>query len=125
MPNHLAAVPERVWFPVVAPSIWAVHFMVCYVTVALQCGRFARVLSPAHVTWVIAACTVVAMAAMLGCLIDGVRRHGYRLPARTHDADTPQDRRHFLAFTTVLLAGLSLIATAYAALALLFVRTCA
>lgn len=119
-----ATTRERVWLPVLAPVIWSTHFMLCYVTVALACGRFAVALSTPTRRALVAAYTAVAVAGMGICLVDGLRRHGYRLPVRTHDDDTPEDRRQFMAFTTVLLASLSLLATAFETYALAVVDRC-
>jgi hypothetical protein len=40
------------------------------------------------------------------------------------DADTPEDRHRFLGFATVLLSGLSAIATVYVGLAAVFIGSC-
>ena len=119
-----ATTRERVWVPVLAPVIWSTHFMLCYVTVAVACGRFAVALPAPTRRALVVAYTVVAVVGMAACLVDGLRRHGYQLPARTHDDDTPQDRRQFMAFTTVLLAGLSLLATAFETYAMAVVDRC-
>lgn len=110
--------------PVLAPVIWSTHFMLCYMTVALACGRFAVALSTPTQRALVVGYTVVAVVGMAACLVDGLRRLGYRLPVRTHDDDTPEDRRHFMAFTTVLLASLSLLATAFETYAMAVVDRC-
>jgi hypothetical protein len=41
-----------------------------------------------------------------------------------HDFDTPGDRHRFLGFATVLLAGLSAVATLFAAVVVLYFEDC-
>jgi hypothetical protein len=41
-----------------------------------------------------------------------------------HDADTIQDRRRFLAYATLLLSGLSFVATLFVALPAVFFASC-
>lgn len=115
---------ERLWVPVVAPMIWAIHFMACYITAALWCGRFAPASPVGGFRLMIGAYSVVAMAGIAACFVHGLRRHRFQLPSRPHDDDTPEDRRHFVAFTTTLLAGLSLVATVFVAFAGLAIDGC-
>ena len=114
---------ERLWIPLVAPILWSLHFTLCYVTVAVWCGRFAGE-TTVGLRPLIAAYTIVALAGMGALFLLGLRRHRYQLPTRTHDDDTPEDRTHFIAFTTMLLSGLSIVATLYAALAIVLVEGC-
>jgi hypothetical protein len=114
---------ERLWIPILAPAIWALHFMLCYATIVAACGRFAG--GASGLPTLIAAYTAAAMAAIGALFVHGWRRHRWQLPADTHDDDTPEDRRHFMAWTTMLLAGLSLVATAFVALAAFLVGGCA
>lgn len=116
---------ERLWIPVMAPVLWAIHFTLCYITVALWCGRFGAANAPGGIRTIVGVYTIVVTAGIVMSFVHGLRRHAYQLPAKTHDDDTPEDRRHFLAFTTMLLAGLSLLATLYGALAIMLVDGCA
>ena len=54
----------------------------------------------------------------------GLRRHGYTLPREPNDDDVPESRQRFVAFTTVLLAGLSLIGTVSVWFAVTLVDRC-
>jgi hypothetical protein len=124
MASDLSETSERLWIPIVGPVIWAVHFTLCYVTAALWCGRFASASGPGDVRLMIGVYTAIAMAGTTASFVQGLRRHRYQLPTRTHDDDTPEDRRHFLAFTTMLLAGISLLSVAYVAIAVMVVPPC-
>ena len=125
MASHLAGQHERLWVPVASPVIWAVHFMLCYITAAMLCGRFAVPNAPTGLRALIGVYTAVAITGIVLLFVHGLRRHRYQLPTRAHDDDTPEDRRHFIAWTTMLLAGLSLFATAFVALAVVIVDRCA
>lgn len=114
---------DALWVPVVAPAIWVVHFMVCYPAAALLCGRFADT-TAVELRTVAVLATVPALAGIVWMFAHGLRRHRYHWPERPHDDDTPEDRSHFIAFTTMLLAGVSGLATVFVALAIWLVPSC-
>lgn len=108
--------PEPIWVPVLAPMIWALHFIACYFWAVLACGRLGMIVFES-LPIAVAVLTAGALAAIAGLLVHGFRRHGYEWPDQPHDDATPEDRTKFMAFTTVLLAGLSWIATLYVGVA--------
>jgi hypothetical protein len=123
----LSPTPERdsLWSLTVAPTIWAVHLLLCYVTAAVWCARFAMPGGPlGGVRTAIVWYTVLALAGIAVVGWGGFRRHQYGTEATTHDLDTREDRHRFLGFATLLLAGLSAVAVVYAALAASFFDTC-
>ena len=116
---------ESLWRLIVSPTIWAVHFMLSYVTVAIWCAKFAPrfgALTPAR--WLIVAYTLVALVGIALNGWDGYRRHRYQREPVPHDADTPEDRHRFLGFATALLAALSAVAVLFAAMVLLYFEDC-
>jgi hypothetical protein len=121
---------ESLWRVIVSPTIWAAHFLLSYVTAAIWCAKFVpRDGSADPVRWAIVIYTAVALS---GIAINGWggwrrQRMGGSAPLTDpapHDDDTPLDRTRFLGFSTLLLAGLSGIATIYAALVVLFFGSC-
>jgi Na+/proline symporter len=113
------------WLLTVAPTIWAAHLLLCYITAAIWCARFADRDDPlAGIRTAIAWYTAVALIgiAMIGW--EGFRRHSYGTETSTHDLDSPEDRHRFLGFATLLLSGLSAVAVLYAALAAVYFDTC-
>jgi hypothetical protein len=114
---------EPLWVPIVAPAIWSLHFMVCYTAAALWCGRFAGT-HTIDLRTLTAIVTVVALIAIAFFFHHGLRRRRYQLPTHPHDEDTPEDRDQFVAFTTLLLAGMSFVAVAFEALAIVVVNRC-
>ena len=116
---------ENLWLLVVSPTIWAVHFLVSYITAAIWCAKFApRDGSLAPVRWAIAAYTA---AALLGIALNGrsgLRRHRRGTESPPHDYDTAGDRHGFLGYATVLLSALSAVAVVFAALVIVFFKDC-
>jgi len=116
---------ESLWFLIVSPTIWAAHFMLCYITAAIYCAKFApRFGSLEPVRWAIAVYTVVALAGITWNGWNGLRKHRFGSESLPHDFDTPGDRHRFLGFATLLLAGLSAIATLFAATVVVFFEDC-
>lgn len=116
---------ESLWVMIVSPLIWASHFLACYVTASVWCAKFAPAggsLEP--VRWAIGGYTAAALAGIGWNGWSAYRRHrrgGGEVP---HDADTAADRHRFLGFATLLLAGLSAVATLFAGTVALFFHTC-
>lgn len=116
---------ESLWRLIVSPTIWAVHFMACYLTAAIWCAKFAaRFDSIAPVRWAIAVYTIVALAGIAWNGSSGLRRHRFGAESLPHDFDTPGDRHRFLGFATTLLAGLSAVAVVFAAMVVVFFEDC-
>ena len=116
---------QSLWLLTVSPMIWAAHLMLSYATASIWC---AKVAGPGGSLWsvrvAIAAYSVMALAGIAITGWNGYRRHSYGEAALPHDADTPEDRHRFLGFATLLLSGLSAVATLFAALVVFFFRSC-
>jgi hypothetical protein len=116
---------ETLWLLAFAPAIWAIHFLLSYATVSIWCAKISGRDNPiAGALLAILAYTVIALAgiAIVGWL--GYRRHRLGNGDLPHDDDTPEDRTRFLGFATLLLSGLSAVATTYSAFVLFFFRRC-
>jgi hypothetical protein len=108
-----------------SPTIWALHFGLCYVTAAVWCAKQESALVPlGSVRVAIAVYTLLALAAIGVIGWRGFRAHTLGSSPAPHDADTPEDRHRFVGFATVLLSGLSALAVVYAGLVAAFVETC-
>ena len=127
--------PDRdsLWLLTVAPTVWATHLLLSYVTAAIWCAKFAGPTGslngiPQAIAWY----TAVALIAIAIVGWEGWRRHRHPSSAlstsgtetTTHDLDTREDRHRFLGFATLLLAGLSAVGVLYAAMAATFFDTC-
>lgn len=124
----LENLPERkesLWMLAASPLIWSAHFLFCYISAAIWCAKFAsRFSSLEPVRWAIAGYTLVAL---IGIAINGwagFRHHRIGGEPLPHDLDSPGDRHRFLGFATLLLAGLSAVATVFSALVALIFEDC-
>jgi hypothetical protein len=127
-PDHYS-----LWLLTIAPTIWAAHLLLCYITAAIWCAKFvgpggALDAIQTAILWY----TVIALVgiAVIGWV--GLRRHRHPsttlgaggTETTTHDLDSVEDRHRFLGFATLLLAGLSAVGVLYAALAATYFETC-
>lgn len=116
---------QSLWLLAASPTIWATHFMACYITAAIWCAKAEY---PAGTLGAVP--TAVGVFTAIGLAGIGVvggigwRRHDYGTAAVPHDFDTRADRHRFLGFATVLLSGLSAVAVLYVAVVAVFFRTC-
>ena len=116
---------ESLWLLVVSPTIWAAHFLLSYITAAIWCAKFApRYGSLEPVRWAIGIYTAVALVGIMLNGWSGYKRHRLGFETLPHNLDTPGDRHRFLGFATLLLAGLSAIATVFEAMVAVFFNTC-
>lgn len=112
--------PDPIWLPVVAPLIWSMHFTVCYIWAALACGRFGG----APLDSMLIALTAVAIVPIAVLFLRALTQLRFELPDQPHDDPTPEDRNKFMAFTTLLLAGMSGIGTLFVGVAAWAVGGC-
>lgn len=111
------------WLLVLAPTLWSLHFLLSYVTAAVYCAKAADTTAMLPVRVAVAVYTVIALAGILAVGLRGYRRHSQAgdLP---HDRDVVEDQFGLIGFSTLLLAGLSAVATIYTALPAVFIETC-
>jgi hypothetical protein len=123
--THLPEEHESLWRLTVSPILWAAHFLLCYLTATLWCAKLVSpngALGGARV-----AIAIYTGLALIGIGITGwhaFRRHSFGGTTVPHDFDSRQDRHRFLGFATLLLSGLSAVATLYVALAAIFIESC-
>jgi hypothetical protein len=117
---------DSLWLLTIAPTIWAAHLLLSYVTASIWCSKVAAPGGSLGGTPIaIAVYTGVALIAIGLVGWEGFRRHTFGgTEATTHDLDSPGDRHRFLGFATLLLSGLSAVAVLYVALAATFFDTC-
>lgn len=107
------------------PAIWALHFLLAYVTAAIACAKAPGPSSTLGGTRVaLWAYTAVALVAIAGFGWRSLRRHRHGNAGLPHDDDTAGDRRRFLGFASLLLCGLSFVAVVYSAMVIAAFGTC-
>jgi hypothetical protein len=110
---------------IAGPTIWAGYFLACYIAVAIACAKAADPSAAlAAVRLGLAALTLAALAGIGLFFARAWRRWSRRAEPPPHGRDTAESRELFLALATLLLSGLSLVATLYVALPALFVTGC-
>jgi hypothetical protein len=116
---------QSLWLLTLSPVIWAAHFLLSYGTASVWCAKVAGPggsLGGVRVAIVIYTLVALAGIGIVGWI--GYRRHSHGDASVPHDDDTPEDRHRFLGFSTLLLSALSAVAVIYAALVVLFFRSC-
>ena len=115
-PSGRSLAPDRLWVPLISPIIWSSHFTISYIWAAMACGRFASQaagsLEPALI-----GLTLVALVAIGFFFLRAFRQLNFQLPDQPSDDGTPEDRNRFMSYTTLLLAGMSWIATLFVGVA--------
>jgi len=116
---------QSLWLLAASPTIWAGHFLACYLTAAVWCAKAAG--PRGLLDGVRTAVAVYTAAALLGIAVVGwigLGRHSHGSGDRPHDVDTPADRHRFLGFASLLLSALSAVAVLYVASVAVFFETC-
>ncbi|MGM3386759.1 hypothetical protein KXR94_03780 [Stutzerimonas stutzeri] len=117
---------DTLWLITFSPTIWAVHFLLSYLAVSVWCAKVAgRAGELGDIRLAIGVLTLIALAGIALTGWRGWRKHSFGHATAPHDFDTPADRHRFLGFSTLLLSGLSFVATIYVALCVVFIRSCA
>lgn len=123
--NRAAEANQRLWILPASPVLWAAHFLLCYITAAVWCGKLVGADGSLWTVRVaIAAYTAVALLGIGAVGWIGYRAHSLGSASVPHDDDSPEDRHRFIGFATLLLSGLSAVAVVYAALVAVFIETC-
>ncbi len=116
---------ESLWWLAASPTIWALHFLGSYITVAVRCAKGSVLYG--SLGWARGAIYIYTGVALLGVAAIGVRayrRHTIGNATVPHDFDTRADRTRFLGFATLLLSALSAVAIVYVMLPTLYLETC-
>lgn len=114
------------WQVILAPVVWALHFLFCYVLAATYCEKAGReaALDPVR--------TAVLIATLAGLAVIALGTRGlWRVRGRSltdndfeFEHNTPEERHRFLSHVALMLAALSATGMAYVALPVLIIGTC-
>lgn len=116
---------ETLWTLFTAPTIWALHFLVCYITAAVYCAKTGS--APFSFETMRLGLGAITLAALAGILLSAWlawRQWGFGRGDPPHDEPTRQDRLLFQGLATFLLSGLSFVAVVFGAVPLVFIEAC-
>lgn len=117
---------DSLWSLIAGPTIWAVHFLFCYITAAIYCAKASDpALHFSSLRLAIGAATVVAL---IGIAIAGVQAvDDWRRALNAEwavDDDTLYMRRRFVGRAAFLLSGLSAVGVVFVGMTVLFASNC-
>lgn len=116
---------ESLWTLVTAPTLWAGHFLLCYVGAAVYCAKAGPDWPDFDaVRTALIGATLLVLAGIAVSAVLALRQWEFGRHDPPHDEDSPEDRRRFQGFATLLLSGLSFIAVIYTALPLIVLGAC-
>ncbi len=102
--EELEAPPARwgsLWLLTFGPGIWAIHFLLCYVTAAVWCAKVAgRTGLLGDASLLVGLYTLVALVGIGLTGWRGYRQHRFGHADPPHDFDTAEDRYRFLGYST-------------------------
>ncbi|WP_018697824.1 hypothetical protein [Amorphus coralli] len=114
------------WRLITAPTIWAVHFLVCYVGAAIYCEKAGRASALLPVTWFVAATTAVALLGLGLVFLSLWRVRGFSVVGGdlNYLGNTPEERHRFLSHVSMMLCVLSAIGVVFVAMPAFMLGTC-
>lgn len=112
------------WSLITPPSVWAIHFLFCYVVAAVVCAKFGMQADLGQVRTAIIVATGVAAGLILASAAAGYRRWSIGSELPPYDHPTSENRVQFLGVSTFLVSCLSLVGVIFVALPVLFITDC-
>ncbi|WP_457584733.1 hypothetical protein [Ensifer canadensis] len=115
---------DTLWTLFTAPVVWALHFLACYLTVAIFCAKGGSVQQYAVLQWALGCVTFVALATIAISAFLAWRQWGFGTTDPPHDEPTDRARKLFQGFATLLLSALSFVAVLFVATPILIIDGC-
>lgn len=114
------------WRVIISPSIWALHFLVCYVAAAINCEKLGRDAPLGDVRVLVIGVTVLALGGIFWSTLGLWRVHERSLTDNDfeYEHNTPEERHRFLTHVALMLSVLSAIAVIYVAIPMIYLETC-
>jgi hypothetical protein len=123
------------WTLLMPPTVWAVHFLFCYLVAAIHCAKLGGInltepssgisFAPlGEVQPLVAGGTVLALVLIAIGARQAWRHWGFGDDDPPYDAATPENRQHFVGFATLLLSGLSFVSVIFIALPAFLIGDC-
>lgn len=119
--SHIGSLQATLWTLIVAPTTWAVHFLFSYLWAAVYCAKTGQFAEEPLVYWVGTGLALLVIAISGYIAVIQSRVPGDPAP---HEHSTESDRLRFIAYSTMLLAGLSVIGVIFTAAPVLILEDC-
>lgn len=107
---------HTLWALIASPTVWALHFLFCYVYASVLCAKAGRLAPLDDVRLAIAMATGVSLLLVATCGYFAWRETLIEGDPPPHQESTEEDRLRFLAVATMLLSALSFVAIVFTAL---------
>ena len=104
------------WVLITPPTVWAIHFLFCYVYAAVRCAKGGRLEVIDDVRFAVAVATIIALLLVTASAYVAWAQSRVEGDPPPHDESSDEDRLRFLAIATLLLCGLSVTAIVYTAI---------
>ncbi len=113
------------WNLIIGPTIWAGHFLACYLYAAVYCAKIASSSGEfGTLSIVVAGITLLALVLIAITAVDAWRRRPGAGQTTSDELDTPESSRRLLSNASLMLCALSAVSVLYVALAALFITSC-
>lgn len=104
------------WTLILAPTVWALHFLFCYAYAAVSCAKRGAPDVMGDIRVVVAIATLVAVLLVLPPAFVGWAQARMVGDPPPHQESTEEDRQRFLGLSKMMLAGLSFVAILFTAI---------
>ncbi|KQW55623.1 hypothetical protein [Ensifer sp. Root127] len=115
---------ETFWTLFTAPIVWALHFLVCYLTAAIFCAKGGSAQQYVGLQLMLGALTLLALVSIAISAYLAWRQWGFGTADPPHDESTDRARRLFQGFATLLLSALSFVAVLFVATPIMLINGC-
>jgi hypothetical protein len=114
------------WSVIIAPTIWALHFLACYIAAAIYCEKLGRDASLDTIRTLVIVVTVVALGGIFWSSLRLWRVHDRSLTDDDfeYEHNTPEERHRFLSHVALMLSVLSAVAVIYVTIPMLYLESC-
>jgi len=124
--EHETGEGTDLWRVILAPVIWAVHFLVCYIAAAVYCEKAGRMADLLPAQLIVGAATLAALGGIAFIFHSLWKVRGVSTVNDNYNyaGSTPEERHRFLSHVALMLCVLSSVAIVYAALPAVFLDIC-
>ncbi len=114
------------WNVIISPTIWAAHFLLCYVGAAIYCEKLGRDAELGDIRLLVLGATAVALFGIGWSTLVLWRVRGRSLTDNDfeYEHDTPEERHRFLSHVALMLCVLSAVAVIYVTIPMLYLSSC-